>query len=357
MEKLNLMEKNHGWLMTQVVRKYVSGFSQEEIAIELDISEGTVSAYLQQARQLDDTLILKHEIAVVCDKFHIPVQQLASNLAFSNALKKLAFEKNKIDLLLKVLNKILVKDGSFSPEKIASLILKICNFMEVNDVSLEQIDNKIDEKSQELGELKNKIIESKKIIAKTEKDRTEALRKRRVTFAELRRFTVCKKAFEYAGIDFRNLKEITNVLSVIRELDSNPDQIIAEMKKTKGLESRKSFLGKECEQIEKNLQIYKKKEQERAMYNDSYNVAVDLVNRTLLKGVTSDEIISMFNTIMDNKSYFSIADFINDIDTYGATKAAIFKYKRELETMRSEKESMNDLDTGPFNFPNENSSY
>ena len=75
------MNENREWLKTQILRKYLSGLSQEQIAIKLDISEGTVSAFLQESRQLDDTLMLQHEIAVVCDKCNIPIQELASNLA------------------------------------------------------------------------------------------------------------------------------------------------------------------------------------------------------------------------------------------------------------------------------------
>jgi len=71
-----------------------------------------------------------------------------------NALKKMAFENNKIDLLLRVLNKIMVEDGSFSPEKIASLILQICNFMEANEVNLEETHRKTEEKSKQLNEIK-----------------------------------------------------------------------------------------------------------------------------------------------------------------------------------------------------------
>jgi len=339
------MNQNREWLKTQILRKYLSGLSQEQIAIEFDISEGTVSAFLQESRQLDDTLILQHEIAVVCDKYNLPIQELASNLAFSNALKKMAYENNKIDLLLRVLNKIIVEDGSFSPEKIVTLILQICNFMEVNGLSLEETHRKTEEKSKQLSEIKKNIIESKKIILKTEEAKIQALRKKRVTLAELRRFTVCKKAFEYAGIDFKNFKQITNVLSVIRELDCNPDLIIDEMKKTRVLEFRKFCLEKDCEEREKNLQIYKKKEQDRTMYNDSYNVAVDLVNKTLIKGVTADEIVSIFDTIINNKFYLSIPDFIKNIDTYGGMESAIFKIKRELEKLEkltSEKQDLID---------------
>jgi len=84
--------------------EYLDGFSQEQIATELDISEGAVSKFLQELRQQDDTLIYQHEIAVICKKNNFPIRQLASNLAFANALKRTAFDHNKINLVLRILN-------------------------------------------------------------------------------------------------------------------------------------------------------------------------------------------------------------------------------------------------------------
>lgn len=81
--------------------------------------------------------------------------------------------------------------------------------MEANGLNLEEIDKKIEEKSQQLSEIKKSITESKKIIARTEETKRDALREKRLTIGELRRFTFCKKAFEFAGIDFRNFKQFT----------------------------------------------------------------------------------------------------------------------------------------------------
>ena len=82
------MNQERHWLKTQILRKYLDGFSQEQIATELDISEGAVSEFLQESRQQDNTLMLQHEIAVMCNKNNIPIQELASNLAFSNSVKE-----------------------------------------------------------------------------------------------------------------------------------------------------------------------------------------------------------------------------------------------------------------------------
>lgn len=260
----------------------------------------------------------------------------------------MAYDVNKIHLLLSALDKIFVKDGSFSYEKAATLILQICNFMETNGRGLEETHKITEEKAQEISESKNKIIELKKSIAEIEQKRIQALRKSRIRLAELRAFTVCKKAFLNAGIDFINLKKITNVLSTIHQLDSNPALIINEMEKTSALVSRKLALTKDCDERIKNLQIYQEQEKLRAMYNDSYHVAVDLMNKILVKGVPADEMISMMDAIIDNKFYMSIPDFISDINTYGGTKSAIFKRKRELEKLRSEQKDLIDSRNSDF---------
>jgi aspartokinase len=328
---------------------YLEGISQEQIAIELDISEGKVSGYLQELRGHDDTLILQHEIAVVSKKSGISIQQLASQLAFSNAIKKMAFDRNKIHLLLRTLNSVFVDDGSFPPEKVAMFILQICNFMEANNVNLDEVHSKVSQKSMELSELKNKIAESKSVIAKTKDAETEALRKHRLTRTELRRFSVYRKACEFVGINFMDFEHVSNVLSLIQQLDGNPDLIINEMKKTSALEFRKYCLQKECDESEKNLEIYKKEEERHKMYKGSFSAAVDLVTNALVTVGTADEIANLFNAIGNNIGNFSLTDFTKDIDTYGGIKSAIFKIKRELEKLTIEKGNLIES-TGSLDF-------
>jgi predicted transcriptional regulator len=62
------MNQNKDWPKTQIRRMSLEGLSQEEIGIELEISEGSVSGYLQELKEVDDTLALQHEIAVVSKK-------------------------------------------------------------------------------------------------------------------------------------------------------------------------------------------------------------------------------------------------------------------------------------------------
>ena len=69
-------------------------------------------------------------------------------------------------------------------------------------------------------------------------------------------------------------------------------------------------------------------------------MAFDIVNKTLEKGVSEDEIVSLFNAIVNHESHLSLPDLIMDINTYDGIKSAIFKTKWELEKLKSEKDDL-----------------
>jgi hypothetical protein len=229
-----------------------------------------------------------------------------------------------------VLNNVFLEDGSFSPERIGQFILRICYFMEVHSIGLDELHKIVDEKSIQLREIKNEIAESKKIVAKAKADEKTALGRYRLTRVELRRFTAFRKECEFVGFDFKDLKKVSNVLSIIHRLDGNPERIINEMKKTIDLDIRKYSLEKDCDEIEKNLEIYRKEEESRRVYKGEYSKAIDLVTKVLVSVGTAEEISDLFDAIMKNKNNFPISELTKDCDTYGGIKAAIFKVKREL---------------------------
>jgi ClpP class serine protease len=106
------------------------------------------------------------------------------------------------------------------------------------------------------------------------------------------------------------------------------------------LESRKELLEKQCDEAIKNLQVYEDEERIRARYHNTRIMAVDLVNQTIEKGVSEDEILSLFDAIINHGSYLSLPGLIMDINTYGGIKSATFKTKRELEKLKSEKDDL-----------------
>jgi hypothetical protein len=332
-------------LKTQILRKYLSGLSQEQIAIEFDISEGTVSAFLQELRQLDDTLTLQHEIAVFCHKYNIPIQELPSNLAFSNALKRMAFENNKIDLLLRILNKIIVEDGIFSPEKIATLILQICNFMQANGLSLEETHRITEEKSKQLSEIKKKIIESKKIIVKTEqannqkkelleksKIKIEAMiMKNKVKEEQINLLVRLREIFSVYELDFDEI-EIFNLARIIKnfkDLKWDVNSIKSEYQKQVSLKSTNEDLEKKIDKKQIMLQKYSDTEKElETRLNAEYN-AFKIFSSLIQTGLKREDIFNISLILKNDFSNNSVSQLIEDIRTYGSLALAKLKLERE----------------------------
>jgi orotate phosphoribosyltransferase-like protein len=87
--------QNKEWLSHQILRLNLSGHTQKRIARELHVSEGTVNPIIQALINSDDTLVLQREIAIVSKSSGISIKQIASNMAFANAIKAVAHENGK----------------------------------------------------------------------------------------------------------------------------------------------------------------------------------------------------------------------------------------------------------------------
>lgn len=71
---------NKNWLKNEVLRLYLSGYSQENIAKEVNISIGMVNALVNETIESDDTADLQRQIAIVSKKTGVDIKQIAANL-------------------------------------------------------------------------------------------------------------------------------------------------------------------------------------------------------------------------------------------------------------------------------------
>jgi hypothetical protein len=108
------------------------------------VSEGTVNAILQEVNASDDIFRLQHEIAVVAKKSGQSIKELASNMAFANAIKSMAFEQNKIHPILKAIDCICPQDGSLKPDYIANLIFQIFDKIVKKPIPLHKLGEEIE---------------------------------------------------------------------------------------------------------------------------------------------------------------------------------------------------------------------
>ena len=75
---------NKNWLKNEVLRLYLSGYSQENIAKEVNISIGMVNALVNETIESDDTADLQRQIAIVSKKTGVDIKQIAANLRWKN---------------------------------------------------------------------------------------------------------------------------------------------------------------------------------------------------------------------------------------------------------------------------------
>ena len=74
-----MMLNNKNWLKNEVLRLYLSGYSQENIAKEVNISIGMVNALVNETIESDDTADLQRQIAIVSKKTGVDIKQIVSN--------------------------------------------------------------------------------------------------------------------------------------------------------------------------------------------------------------------------------------------------------------------------------------
>ena len=70
---------NKNWLKNEVLRLYLSGYSQENIAKEVNISIGMVNTLVNETIESDDTADLQRQIAIVSKKTGVDIKQIVSN--------------------------------------------------------------------------------------------------------------------------------------------------------------------------------------------------------------------------------------------------------------------------------------
>lgn len=343
--------ENKDWLYNQTLRLSLSGLSQEQIARELHVSEGTVNSIMQELMNSDDTLPLKHEIAVVSKKSGIPIKQLASNLAFTNAIKFRGFEANKIESLLRAIDSFCVQEGSYDPDTIGQLFIQFCGLIMKNQISPDSLNKQLEAKYDEHYKLVQQVQREKANLSQIQEKSKSELERNNVTRKTLRDFLNLKEDFEQSGLDFDKREEILNVLFNVSVMDKDPKKIIDEMKKIRLLNLHRVELLTECERVEKTLEFFKREEVKAKIKMNLYPASVEVINKILQKGNSPESILKIFD-IYSKHLDLSLEQFASDIDTYGGFQGAISK--KFLDYIRT---NLSTQDLNPYRTNITNSPY
>jgi hypothetical protein len=234
---------------------------------------------------------------------------------------------------LRALDSVCRQDGSLKPDIVATLLLQIFNFILKYEISLDRLPEEIERIYSELGKLNEEINQTKKSLNELKNQRNKVLAEYGLTLKELENFARLRQSFEEAGLDFENREEIHYVLCNIREMDYDAQNLIEEVKNIRVIKLTKSELERKCEELEKNLEIYQKKEHELKRNWSFLFPAIEVIKELLQRGENPVNIYNIFDVLSKHQPYLSLNDLAKDIDTYGGIEGAIFKKKRELENL------------------------
>jgi len=324
--------ENKDWYYDQTLRLSLSGFSQEQIARELQVSEGTINAIMRDLMNSDETLRLQHEIAVVSKKSGVPVGKLAANLAFANAIKLRALEDNKIEYVLRAIDSFCAKDASYDPDATAILFIEFCDLAIKNRSSPDSLVKELKSKYNELSELVKQSEREKVILSQIKEASKTELENHNVDKKTLQDFLNLKEDFKNSGLNFDKRDEILNVLYNLSVNDNDADKIIDEVKQIRLLNFHRARVLDECDKAERILQNYHE-EIDRVKRNmNLYAHSADVISTLLGKGNSPQSILKIFD-IWSKHPHLSPDQFGYDIDTYGGMVEAL--HKKFLDCVRT----------------------
>ena len=163
-------------------------------------------------------------------------------MACENSIKRQAFDKGKIDTVLKAIHNKFTQDGRLDPDLVAKIVLQIADMAMKNNLGLEELAPSTQRKYNELNALDEEIKNKKKSIRELQKAEIHALDKNNTTRKELNHSIRLRKSFENAGLDIEKEDEVTNFLSNIKEMNFAVTDIIDELKQIRGLKDTKNEL-------------------------------------------------------------------------------------------------------------------
>jgi len=165
--------QNKDWLYNETLRLYLSGMSQEQIAREMHVSEGTINTVIQDLLKSVDILRLQREVAIASKKTGIQIINLVSNMAFANAIKLRAFADNKIEAVLGAINSSFVNGGNLDADTVSAIFVELCDLVSKNHISPNELLKELRSKYDELFGLSLQVQDEKLNLSKLKKRRTQ----------------------------------------------------------------------------------------------------------------------------------------------------------------------------------------
>ena len=323
---------NKTWLKQEVLRLFLSGESQENISIELNISVGTVNNFIGEFMKSDNTIELQRRIAIISKKKGVSIPQIAANMRWKNRIKEIALDDKKIEKFVNVMD-MLGNKHSIPPTALANRLFSIIEITLRENIEPHKLDEVIKSKISELQEINNQVEDSNKVLEDTKatvEEEQKSLKIKQKDLDQFRQITELLKFYEHPELS-TEYGAITKALIDIKSMGYDPKVIVSKYEKfeslTKAIEKLEKKLGESTAVLQR---LRHKSDEENARWKD-YDNAFEIFNRLVKDGLKEEDILMAAHVLKNDFPQNEIKQLIEDIRTYGNVATAISILRREYE--------------------------
>lgn len=323
---------NRAWLKQEITRLFLSGESQESIAIQLNISVGTVNNFVDEIVKSNDTIELQRQIAIISKKKGVNINEIASNLRYKNIVKQSALDDRKIERFLDALE-IWGNKYNIPPVQLANHLSSIIEITLRENIEPHQLEEAITSKIGELREINEEIAASKKSLEETKASVEKEQRNLKIKQKDLDQFRQVSRnleLYELPEIAFE-YGDVTRALIDMKNMGYDPKVIVSKYERFRSLTKANEILESKLQQKEKTLQDYSRKsDEEEARWKD-YGNAFESFSRLRKAGLKEKDIFTAVEILKNDYTQGEIHQLLEDIRIYGSVSAARSKLERELQ--------------------------
>jgi transcriptional regulator with XRE-family HTH domain len=323
---------NKNWLKKEVSRLYLSGYSQENIAKEVNISIGMVNALVNEIIESDDTADLQRQIAIVSKKTGVDIKQIAANLRWKNKIKQSSLDDRKIERFIDGMD-ILFNKYNIAPSTAEKLFFSLIETMLKKNLEPHWLEEEIKLKLTELETITAQIQANDKLLeesnAKLDKEQ-ESLKIRQKDLDQFREVRLYLDLYGHSELS-GEFAALARAMVDFKNLKFDPNDIVSKYENMISLSSANEKLDAKLQRSEKVFEAYKRKqEEEEARWKEYYN-AFQIFMSLVKDGLKPEDIFNVVHIIKKDFPQNSLTQLVEGIRTYGSISVATWRLERQYE--------------------------
>ncbi len=321
----------------KIIQGWLSGVPRDLLAESMDVAEGTVTNVVEFYKQNDNLLDLQRQIAVIIRKTGSDVIQFASNMRWANALKRAACNNENVMRFILDSQKEFDLNGINESHTITTLV-QIADMLTIQKIPFTEIGDHLQKEYAELEKVELDIAANNEILNKSNAEVDSVLAKNRLHLDEIERYCRLREELQRNGLDMNDVKRSLTCITNLKLQGFKTSIITFKLGQILSVEGKLVELDKECNNYETNLQKFRVKLNAANGYWGQHEASTKLYANAISMGLSPQNIFDAV-TIFGNNSAYTPQVVINDLETYGDLKAAIFIIERHLKELESRLDS------------------